>query len=98
LGFDQRWMKWLKIIISSGTSEVLLDGFPGKKFPYRCGIRPGDPLSPILYVDVSELMQAMVNKLFHDGLLHAPLDIPNADFPMMRYDDDTLLVIQACPI
>jgi hypothetical protein len=45
-GFDPRWMKWLTMIMLSGTSEVLLNGVPGKKFPCRRGVRQGDPLSP----------------------------------------------------
>jgi hypothetical protein len=49
-------------------------------------------------VAVSELLQAMVNQLFRSGVLHAPLNIPNTDFPIVQYADDTLLVMQACPV
>jgi hypothetical protein len=96
-GFDPRWMKWLNMIMSSGTSEVLLNGVPGKKFPCRRGVRQGDPLSPLLYVAASELLQAMVNRLHSEGIIRAPLCIPNIDFPIIQYADDTLLVMQACP-
>jgi hypothetical protein len=96
-GFDPRWMQWLSMIMSSGTSEILLNGVPGKKFPCRRGVRQGDPLSPLLYIAASELLQAMVNKLHSEGILQAPLSIPNTDFPVIQYADDTLLVMQACP-
>jgi hypothetical protein len=57
------------------------------------GVRQGDPLSPLLFVGVSELLQAMVNELFQSGILHAPLDIPNMDFPIVQYADNTLLIL-----
>jgi hypothetical protein len=83
--------------MSSGTSEILLNGVPGKKFHCHRGVRQGDPLSPLLFVGVAELLQAMVNGLFHSGVLVAPLNIPNTDFPIVHYADDTLLILQACP-
>jgi hypothetical protein len=97
-GCDQRWIMWLKMLMSSGTSEILLNGAPSKKFNYRRGVRQGDPLSPLLFLGVSELLQAMVNGLFYNGNLVAPLNIPNTDFPIVQYADDTLLILQACPI
>jgi hypothetical protein len=96
-GCDQRWIMWLNMLMSSGTSEIMLNGVPGKKFNCRRGVRQGDPLSPLLFVGVSELLQAMVNRLFHAGDLVAPLNIPNTDFPIVQYADDTLLILQACP-
>jgi hypothetical protein len=82
-------------ILESGTSLILLNGVPGKKFPCHHGVRQGDPITPLLFVTAAELLQAMVNKLCQNGDLVAPLQIPGTDYPIVQYADDTLLIMPA---
>ena len=64
MGFDNRWLRWVKCIFSSGKSAVLLNGVLGRQFLCNYGVRQGDPFSPLIFVLAANLLQAAINDAF----------------------------------
>ncbi|XP_058726136.1 uncharacterized protein LOC131597455 [Vicia villosa] len=70
LGFDERWIHWLMMCVTSVHYSVLVNSDRvGPIIPGR-GLRQGDPLSPYLFILVSEGLSALIKGAVSRGDLH----------------------------
>lgn len=92
-GFSDKWTKWIENILSSGSSTIL-NGILGESFKCKRGVRQGGPLSPLLFVLATDLLQSIINNVWHMNVLKHPItDAFGGDYPILQYADDTLLIL-----
>ena len=62
MGFEEKWVGWIKWCISTPTFSILINGSLTSFFGSSRGLRQGDPLSPYLFVLVMEALSLMIDK------------------------------------
>ncbi|XP_026446199.1 uncharacterized protein LOC113346868 [Papaver somniferum] len=55
-GFSASWCEWLRVLFSSAKISVMINGGPQGFFSMERGLKQGDPLSPLLFVLVEEVL------------------------------------------
>lgn len=68
-GFPRRWVNWISILLSSASTKIILNGSPGRRICHARGLRQGDPLSPLLFVLVMEVLNALLHLADEQELL-----------------------------
>ncbi|KAM1778364.1 hypothetical protein ACFX12_039868 [Malus domestica] len=96
MGFCSQWRSLVMGCVKTVDFAVILNGQPGRKFTPSRGIRQGDPLSPYLFILVSDvfsiLLQMAVDRRQLIGIsLHAGCPV----ISHMFFTDDTLLFLKA---
>jgi hypothetical protein len=74
-------------ILSSASTKVLVNGRLDRRICHACGLRQGGPLSPLLFVIVMEVLNAMIQEADRVGLL-SPLPGNHFGHRMSLYADD----------
>ena len=61
-GFSSKWIEWIKSFISGGSVAVNINDEVGPYFQTKKGVRQGDPLSPILFNNVADMLTLFINR------------------------------------
>jgi hypothetical protein len=91
-GFDHKWIGWLKMLMGTAKTAILLNGTPGPWIQIKRGLRQGDSLSPLLFIILVDVLQQVIKRFSIEKKLSLELNCP-----VIQYADDTLILIQGKP-
>jgi len=66
-GFSQKWCEWIGAFIQGGHVGIKINDQIGQNFQTLKGLRQDDPLSPILFNIVVDMLAILINKGKDEG-------------------------------
>lgn len=96
MGFNSRWIGLILACIQSVTYSIVLNGQPHGFITPTCGLRQGDPLSPYLFLLVTDGLHALLKKAEDDGDLRGVSLCPAGPrVSHLLFTDDNLVFCRA---
>ena len=93
LGFGQVWWDIFSSLLATSSTQILLNDSPGDRIEHRRGLRQGDPLSPMLFILVMDVLCYLVKKAADEALLQ-PLSRRTLQHRISLYADDVVIFLQ----
>ncbi|WVZ52503.1 LOW QUALITY PROTEIN: hypothetical protein U9M48_003556 [Paspalum notatum var. saurae] len=93
LGFGRRWCNLLCLLLSTSTTQVLVNGTPGRLICHRQGLRQGDPLSPMLFILVMDVLNSLIQVAASESQLR-PIAGQQNWLRISLYADDVVIFLR----
>jgi mannosylglycoprotein endo-beta-mannosidase len=68
LGFGRRWISMICGLLGTASTPVVVNGVAGNLIYNRRGLRLGDPLSPLLFDSIMDVLHLMIERAAAEGL------------------------------
>ena len=67
--FGSKWISWMRACTSTIRFSVIVNGSPTGFFESSRGLRQGDPLSPLLFLLIMEVLSHMLKRSVERGFI-----------------------------
>ncbi|CAN1165788.1 Transposon TX1 uncharacterized 149 kDa protein [Linum perenne] len=96
MGFSQTWCNWIQECIRTVKFSVMFNGGPSEPFTPTRGIRQGDPISPYLFIILTNSLSFLIEKGMNEGSLKGiKLKARCPTLTHVLFADDTIIFGEA---
>lgn len=91
-GFGSRWLGWIHCLLNTSKASILVNRSPNGYVRYQRGLKQGSPMTPLLFVLVTNVLCTMFRNVLHS---HIPIGVSLGAFGSKRnlhYADDLLVL------
>ena len=91
-GFSQKWCEWIEAFIQGGHVGIKINDQIGQNFQTLKGLRQGDPLSPILFNIIVDMLAILINRAKDESqVIGIVSHLVDGGLSILQYADDTIL-------
>ena len=94
-GFSAEWRALIHNFVSGGSVAIKVNDDIGNFFQTKKGLRQGDPLSPILFNIVADMLAIMIERAKVDGQIDGLVShFVDGGLSILQYADDKILFME----
>jgi hypothetical protein len=94
-GFSLEWCRFIKDFVQDGSVAVKVNDDIEQYFQTRKGLRQGDPLSPILFNIVVDMLAILIERAKADGQVGSLIPhLVEGGISILQYADDIILFME----
>jgi hypothetical protein len=91
-GFSAKWISWIKSFVMGESVAVNVNDDVGHFFQTKKGLQQGDPLSPILFNIVTDMLAILIKRAKEEGQISGIVPhLVDDGILILQYADDTII-------
>ncbi|XP_039122027.1 uncharacterized protein LOC120258643 [Dioscorea cayenensis subsp. rotundata] len=91
-GFGERWIGWIERLMFTSKSSILVNGSVNGFVRHKRDLRHGDPLSPLLFILVVDVLSSLLSNALDSGILYGVPLGSQGKICHLQYVDDLLIL------
>ena len=94
-GFSPEWRALIRNFVQGGSVAIKVNDDMGHYFQTKKGLRQGDPLSPMLFNIVVDMLAILIERAKNDGQIAGVVPhLVDGGLSILQYADDTILFME----